>query len=156
MDTACRLAGFVGAQALWHLSTGGPLTPTVAFESADGQRSMAPLDPTTTVDQAHDVQRANAGGHPVSALAHEAVLGLGEGPTPTLVLYIVDHAARRRIVLGVPYSQEGDFTVRTLQVLDLTSVTAGDLEPLIEAFFDGVEGHPHGKRLWGEHFDARG
>ncbi|MFT4626465.1 MAG: hypothetical protein ACI8PZ_005142 [Myxococcota bacterium] len=155
MQTACTLAGFVGAQALWGVSEGGALVPLLAFESAEGQRSMDRFpgeDVAAAIDAALEGQVANAGGQPVSVVAHQARLPLADGPVDAMVLYVVDRVARRRVVLGVPFALEPELAVLTLQVLHVDNVEERELEALVDAFFTGVEGHPYGTRLWAEHF----
>lgn len=159
MKEAAQLAGFLAADAVLRVATGGTLAPLIIFEKGDGTSHIIRIQETSpqkAAARAERMLRANADGAARGVMAFDAYLNLPQGRSDAIFLQAWQYVPPAPpVVLAVPYrharSPRG-FAVHRPKVL----VVEGEPLPeadLVAAFFRGVDGHEKGGKFWYEHYE---
>lgn len=159
MITASELAGFVAAHAIWCVSEVDGLTPMIAFTTEDGQRKLERLvfdDAGTAVE--HGRQRlkddpftANDG-----VLAYDGRIPADGGKLDAIILEMRSYAFPwAKATIAVPYTpvSSGRFRVHKPKLVEWDRCEDFDMDVSFEAFWDGIEAHERGAKVWAEALD---
>ncbi|MFG2052578.1 hypothetical protein ACGFI9_00985 [Micromonospora sp. NPDC048930] len=157
MQETAQLAGFFAAHGIWCVSDGGPLTPLLGVEHADGSRGMHRFVVDDLGEAARAGQKAlrnNEDGAARAVLVVDGYVHLETGRTDALIIEAVDHGSGGSVTVAVPYRPEqtpGGFAVHRPKFLDVPARL--DLRDLGAAFFTGVAAHEKAATVWNDHLD---
>ncbi|MBX2803216.1 MAG: hypothetical protein KTR31_36385 [Myxococcales bacterium] len=156
MIETAKLAGYLAAHALWSVSEGALLIPTLGSLGPDGSRKLVRFATNNVEDgvlQGQQTLVSNPEGLSRAVLIYDGYLPGEAGRTDALLIEAVAYgAAPERLQMGVPYRHaehaEG-FAVHQPTILELSDPQRTDA--VHEAFREGVGSHEHGARLWSAH-----
>lgn len=154
MITAANLAGFFAAHAIWCVSEQDGLVPMLAFSDENGDRKMERLAFDDTM-AAVEHGRQRMADDPFSAsdgvLVYDARITLGEGKLDAIMLEMRSYAfPDAEATIAVPYTpcSSGRFQVHRPKVVEWQNCEDFDVEAVMEGFFQGVEAHEQGAKVW--------
>lgn len=160
MVTACKLAGFFAAHAIWSVSDGETLIPMFAFTKADDKREMERLVVTDDLEASVTYGREKLESNPMDA--DDAVL-LFDGRIPVgtekLDAIIIEMRAYfspdSQAALAIPYTPKssGRFRVHKPKLLVWKNCDDFDMNAVLQSFFEGVDSHEQGARIWSDCLD---
>ena len=148
-----QLAGYYAAHAIWSVSEGDTLLPLLAFEDEDGERSMSRLSSEELGDAVTQGQRAlgdNVDDAARGALLYDGYVTLSSGKFDAVFIEVKDYATRSGFMMAVPYRHASDpagFGVHAPKFLRVEGPDP-DFALLSSQFFEGVEAHEEGSRIW--------
>ncbi len=154
MITASELAGFIAAHAIWCISDADGLVPMLAFTTEDGQRKLERL----ALDNAgaaveHGRQRLED--DPFSAddgvLAYDGRVTVADGKLDAIILELRCYAFPwAKATFAVPYTphSSGQFRVHKPKLVEWHECDDFDMNAVFKAFFDGVDSHEEGAKVW--------
>lgn len=158
MKPTAQLAGFFAAHGVWCVSDGGPLTPMLAYELADGSRQMSRFAADTLekgVELGRKQLAENAHLALRAAFVFDGYLNLESGKTDALFIEARNYADDVAFVMAVPYRQSEDpagFAVFRPKFIDFEGPKP-DYGALAEDFFAGIEQHEKGAEIWDRYLD---
>jgi hypothetical protein len=150
-----ELAGFFTAHGIWTITEHpGPLVPMTASER-DGERSLTRLDKAASREQAVANAKKSLDDNDEDAergiVVYDAYVTIDDQVNDALVIYGVEYGPEPVVVEIIqpyrPNSAPGGFAVMRPKV-SLPESIADDAEPLIEAFFRGLDSHEEGGPIW--------
>jgi hypothetical protein len=161
MQETAQLAGFLAADALLRVASGGTLRPLILFENDDGTSRIIVIEEPTPQQAAfkgETILRTNAGGAVRGVMAFDAYLNLPPGRTDAIFLQACQYDPQpQRILLAVPYrhaSKPGGFAIRRPKFIAFDEKELPEAE-VVAAFFRGVDKHEKGGPFWQEHYDEK-
>jgi hypothetical protein len=161
MITASELAGFIAAHAIWCVSESDGLIPMVAFTTEDGKRNLQRLvldDAAAAVEHGRQLLDTD----PLTATANDGVLAydgrimLGKTKIDAILLEMRSYAfPSTRATIAVPYTpaSTGRFRVHRPKLIEWHQCEDFDQTAALEAFFQGVDSHEQGAKVWNEALD---
>lgn len=159
MNELARFCGFIASHAVWNVST-APLVPLLAYEREDGNNGLtryAATDLQDAIAHANAWLNQNPQGAIRAVAAIDGFFTTAEGQEM--------HAIRIEafqyqpqvgtMSIAIPYQPPVEGRKLVVHKLNFVSPGAGEanLDELSQNFFDGVEYHPEGAKLWVDHFD---
>jgi hypothetical protein len=159
MDKVVKLAGFIGAHAVWCVSDDGPLVPMIGFERADGSRALIRFATDTLeagVAQARAWLDANPEGAAAAVAALDGYYPLPSGKTDAVLLEGYQYGpTRRRFTMAVPYRPHSPASTFLVYRPKFGQVEAENVDyaALADCFFEGVDSHEKGAEVWNAHMD---
>ena len=162
MITASKLAGFFAAHAIWCVSDadGEPLIPMLAFTTPDGKRQMARLvvedDLETSVACGKEKLAANDMNADDAALLYDGRIPLGKEKVDAIIIEMRAYfSPDSEAILAVPYTpaSSGQFKVHKPKLLAWEKCDDFDMNAAFQAFFEGVDSHEQGAKIWNECLD---
>jgi len=159
MISAARLAGFFAAYAIWCVSDSEMLTPMFAFTTAAGERRMDRLagnDLEQVVALGKARLAANDDAADDAAFLFDGRIPIGERKYDAIIVemraYFSPRSASR---LGIPYTPKsaGGFHVHRPKILQWQNCEDFSLQDVVEAFFEGVDAHEQGAKVWNSALD---
>jgi hypothetical protein len=158
-DDAARLAGFFMAHGIWCVSDGGPLVPLVAYEGSTG-RQMVRLAAERLEDSVAQGQKwleTNPAHALRAVMVHDAFVTFDGVRRDALIATVLAYEGdRRKLEIVVPYrpvDAPGGFAVYRPKFVNAVGLSADNLSPLGDCFFEGVDGHEKGAAVWNQHID---
>ncbi len=156
MLDAARLAGIVGAHAIWSLSDlpeGETFIPLLAQADAEGAVSLGRLVNEEGVEHAvaygHKVLADNPDGAVRMVLAWGDRMSIGDQDSDCVVLDARDAAHPEALLrLAVPYDVQDGLRLEPVRVLAMEQCGDVQAQALLEAFFSGVARHQQGAAVW--------
>jgi hypothetical protein len=159
MITASELAGFIAAHAIWCVTDADGLVPMVAFTTEDGQRKLERLvfdDAGAAVEHG----RRRLGDDPFTAndgvLAYDGRITVEGGKLDAIILEMRSYAFPwAKATIAVPYTQvsSGRFRVHKPKLVEWERCEDFDLDAAFGAFFQGVDSHEQGAKVWAAALD---
>lgn len=160
MITACRLAGACAAHAVWCLSDDEPLVPILAHSTEAGERQLERLMPdddfAKSVPFGRNKLEANEMNANYAVLAYEGVITLDDVPVEGIILELRTYSMpQARAVIIVPYTPKsaGAFRVHKPQLVQWKHCNDSDMQTALNEFFEGVDDHEMGSRVWNDCLD---
>ena len=158
MEKTLKMAGKFASHAIWSVSSGETLIPIVGYLKSDDSHFMERL-------AMGSVQALSLGEQKISQLDSE-VLGaafvkdglvtLETGKTDALIIDVrFSDDIEKKIQFIIPYrnaNHPDGFAVHRLKVAQLDGISENVVESLSNAFFDGLESHEEGGRIWNEKY----
>ncbi|HVV98941.1 MAG TPA: hypothetical protein VHB77_01305 [Planctomycetaceae bacterium] len=159
MITACELAGFCAAHAIWCVSDGETLIPMLAHATADGEREMhrfAADDLRTAVETGKRRLADNEMDAGDAALLYDGFITLGNDRLDAVIIDIRCYAfPDAEAAIAVPYTPQssGEFRVHKPKLLTWRNCVDFDQRTALQAFFNGVGEHEPGSKVWSVSLD---
>jgi len=162
MIAASRLAGFFAAHAIWSVSdndTSEPMVPMLAYTCGDDVRNMirfAGDDVAECVQSGRDKLEVNSMDAQVAALVYDGRITIDERQLDAIVIEVRTYQAPdSRVIIAVPYTPltSGHFLVHRPKLLQWEQCEAFGIDDVLGSFFEGVDEHDEGSRVWSEHLD---
>jgi tellurite resistance protein len=158
MENTVKMAGEVASHAIWSVSSGETLIPIVGYLKTDHSRSMERL----VMDS---VQAVSLGEQKISSLdsdklgaafVKDGYVTLDTGKTDALIVDVrfADNV-EQKIQFIIPYRNANHpqgFAVHRLKLTQLEGISSDEVDALSNAFFDGIEAHAEGGKLWEEKY----
>ena len=150
MIDAAKIGGYFAAHAVWSVSDGATLIPMLAYEQVmmrlvgDDLRTMVQLGRQRLDD--NDMNAADA------AFLYDGYVTIGTTKLDAILIEMRDYdVPEARFVLAVPYSRDGKFRVHKPKLLEWK----GDFDQAatLTAFFEGVDRHEQGSKIWNDALD---
>jgi hypothetical protein len=158
MENILKMAGEYASHAVWSVSTGEILIPIVGFLSLGNSHKMERL-------AMGSVEAMAVGDRKISELdsdklgavfIKDAMVTLDSGKTDALVIdirFAEDTNKKMEYILPYRNANHSDgFAVHRLKLSKLEGISQDDIKKLTEAFFDGLESHPQGGKIWNEKY----
>jgi hypothetical protein len=156
MITAFELAGFFGAHAIWCVSDGEILIPMLAYTTVNDERKMDRLVSNDLPNSVAFGKRKLDSNEMVAddaALLYDGRIPLGNEQVDAIIIEIRAYfSPKSEAVMAVPYAPKssGRFLVHKPKLLAWTHCDDFDINAAFEAFFDGVDSHEKGSKIWNE------
>lgn len=159
MKSTVEMAGTFAAHGIWCVSDGGPLLPMMAFEKPDGTRELTRFvmkKPEDGVAAGRDQLEKNPEAAVRAVLVCDGHMTLPSGKSDALIIEMRQYGPPvQSLTMAVPYRGKDDpagFAVFRPKFLSADESGAGNAE-LGAAFFEGVEKHEEGAKIWSKHLD---
>jgi len=160
MITASKLAGFFAAHALWCVSDGETLIPLLAFRTENGERKMERVivddDLETSVVCGKQRLASNEMNATDAVLLYDGRIPIGNEKVDAIIIEIRSYASPdSEAAMAVPYTlkQSGKFRVHRPKLLGWKNCEDFDKDLTLQAFFEGVDGHEQGAKIWNDCLD---
>jgi hypothetical protein len=154
MITACKLAGYFAAHAIWCVSDGETLTPMLAYTTVENERRMDRLvsdDLDTSVAFGRRKLQSNEMDADDAALLFDGFVTLGKEKVDAIVIEIRAYfSPSSEAVIAIPYTPKpsGKFLVHKPKVLVWEDCEDFDIRVALQSFFAGVNAHEKGSEIW--------
>ncbi|GHA03212.1 hypothetical protein GCM10008090_10250 [Arenicella chitinivorans] len=158
MENVVKMAGNFAAHAILSVSDGETLIPIVGLLDAEDQQSMRRM-------VMGSVEALAAGEHLLNnftpeykgaAFIKDGLVTLETGKTDSLIVDIrFSDDSAKKIQFLIPYrnaNHEKGFAVHRLKISEATGFSQDEFNLLADAFFDGLESHPEGGKIWNEKY----
>lgn len=159
MLTAAHLAGSIAAHAIWCVSDQDGLIPMLAFTTEHGERKLERLV-QDDVGAAVEHGRRQLDEDPLSAndgaLAYDGYIGVDGQKVDAIIVEMRCYAfPGSKATIAVPYTpaSSGRFRVHKPKLLQWEECEDFDMDAAFASFFDGVESHEQGAKVWSSAFD---
>ena len=157
MEQAFMLAGFFAAHAIWSVCEGEDLIPLLGSLTPDGKRHLQRFtadELTEAVAQGKSAFQTSS--ESPAVFIFDTRITLPDGKTDALILDIrANGSAPLSARMAIPYrnaSEPAGFAVFRPKFLALSEPQL-PLEPVVQAFFNGVGQHEQGSKIWNEKID---
>lgn len=159
MIEAFKLAGTLAAHAIWSMSEGETLTPMLGYTTEGGQQKMdrlvsETLEASVTIGKkkldSNDMDANDA------ALLYDGRISLGNEKVDAIIIEIrVYFSPGSEAVVAVPYTPKsrGKFRVHKPKLVEWRECEDFDKVAAFQSFFEGIEGHKKGAKIWNESLD---
>ena len=160
MITASKLAGFFAAHAIWCVSDGETLTPMLAYTTEDDERKMERLvvndDLEASVAYGKEKLKSNEMDANDAVLLYDGRIPLGNEKVDAIIIEMRAYFSRdSEAVMAVPYTpkQSGEFRVHKPKLVAWKNCDDFDMNAALQSFFEGVDGHEKGAKIWNDYLD---
>ncbi len=159
MITASRLAGFFAAHAIWCVSDSDTLIPMLAYTTDNDERKMDRLvaeEAAKAVALGKARLESNEMDANDAALVYDGRITLGSEKVDAIIIEMRAYfSPRSEAVIALPYTPptSGKFLVHKPKLLVWQSCDDFDMDAAIESFFEGVNEHEEGSKIWNECLD---
>ena len=161
MITACKLAGFFAAHAVWCVSDGDTLIPMLVYTMENGERQLERLadegeELAAAVENGKRRLASNEMGAHDAALIYDGRITLGKEKLDALIIEIRAYFSPDSFALiALPYTPKdsGQFRVHRPKILAWDNCGDFDMKQAFESFYAGVEGHEKGAAIWHQRLD---
>ena len=158
MESIMKMAGEFTSHAIWSVSSGEVLIPILGYLKSDNTQSMQRL-------AMGSVEAISYGEQSISnldkdtlgaAFIKDGIVTLDTGKTDALIVDITfAEDSNKKVQFILPYrnaNHTDGFAVHRLQLSALDGIAKETSESLIDAFFDGIEAHTQGGKIWNENY----
>jgi hypothetical protein len=160
MITATKLSGFFAAHAIWCVSDGNTLTPMLAYITADDERKMERLvvadDLAASVAYGKKKLNSNEMDANDAALLYDGRITLGNEKIDAIIIEMRAYLSPdSEAIMAVPYTPKatGKFLVHKPKLVAWKNCDDFDMNAALQSFFEGVDGHEKGSKVWNECLD---
>lgn len=153
LDTV-KMAGYFTSHAIWSVADGETLIPIVGYLKTDDSQGMERLAMSSAQAMAHGNERIeNLRDDEIgAAFIADAVVTLDTGKTDALIVdvrFAQDATGKLQFFLPYRNAKHPDgFAIHRLQLTQLEGISQEMVDQLVGAFFDGLEAHEQGGKLW--------
>jgi hypothetical protein len=157
--TASKLAGFFAAHAIWSLSDGDGFIPMLAYTDADDKRNMTRLvfdNERDAVELGRQRLAANEMDANDAVLLFDGRIPLGNSKVDAVILELRCYfSPDSEAMIAVPYTPKssGRFLVHRPKLVDWKNCDDFDQAAAFESFWQGVEEHEEGSKIWSSAMD---
>jgi len=154
MIMASQLAGFFAAHAIWSLSDGDGFIPMLAYTDADDKRNMTRLvfdNERDAVELGRQRLAANDMDANDAVLLFDGRIPVGNSKMDAVIIEMRCYfSPSSEAMIAVPYTPKssGRFVVHRPKLLDWTHCDDFDRDASFESFFEGVDSHEQGSKIW--------
>jgi hypothetical protein len=159
MITAFKLAGFFAAHAICTVSEHDTFSPMLAFTKEDGERSMMRLigeDIPALVGLGKERLESNDMDANDAVLVFDGRITLGTEKVDAVILEMRAYFAPNAVaVIAIPYTpaSSGQFRVHKPKLLAWENCDDFDIDAAFKSFFEGVDEHEDGAKIWNAALD---
>ena len=160
MITASKLAGFFAAHAIWCVSDGETLTPILAYTTEDEERKMERLvvndDLGASVAFGKEKLLSNKMDANDAVLLYDGRIPIGKEKVDAIIIEMRAYfSPGSEAIMAVPYTPKvsGRFRVHKPKLLAWKNCEDFDMNAALESFFEGVDGHEKGSKVWNDCID---
>lgn len=160
MIAVSRLAGFFAAHAIWSVSDGETLVPMLAYTTADDERKMERLvideDLEASVAYGKGKLESNEMDANDAVLLYDGRITIGKEKVDAIIVEMRAYfSPGSEAVMAVPYTPKGSekFRVHKPKLLGWKGCEDCDMNAALQSFFDGVESHEKGAKIWNDCLD---
>ena len=159
MKNVLTMAGNFAAHAIWSVSDGETLIPIVGLLDSEDKQSMKRM-------VMGSAEALSAGEHQLNNLTSEykgatfikdGLVTLETGKTDSLIIDIkFSDDSSKKIQFLIPYrnaNHEKGFAVHRLKLSEATGFSQDEYDLISDSFFDGLESHPEGGKIWNEKYE---
>jgi len=157
--TASKLAGFFAAHAIWSVSDGATLIPMLAYTTADDERNMERFvmdDYAAAVALGKRKLDANEMDAIDATLLYDGRILVGKEKVHAIIIEMRTYLwLDSEAVIAVPYTPKtsGRFLVHKPKLLAWENCDDFDVNAAFHSFFEGVDEHEQGSKIWNECLD---
>lgn len=158
MKNILNMAGEFASHGIWSVSTGDILVPIVGYLNSDNSKKMERLAMGSVEAMVLGDQKiSNLDADKVGAVfIKDAMVTLETGKTDALIIDIrFADDSNKKMAFILPYrnaNHADGFAVHRLKLSQMDGISQEEIETLTEAFFDGLESHPQGGKIWNEKY----
>ena len=159
MITASKLAGVFAAHAIWCVSDGETLTPMLAYTTADGERTLERLmvcNEEASVAYGKEKLASNEMDATDAVLLYDGRIPIGKDKVDAIIIEVRAYfSPDAEAILAVPYTPKssGTFRVHKPKLLGWTNCEDFDVNAALQSFFEGVDAHEKGAKIWNDCLD---
>jgi hypothetical protein len=160
MITASKLAGFFAAHAIWCVSDGETLIPMLVYTKADDERKMERLmiDDDLEASVAYGKKRLESNEMDAidAVLLYDGNIPIGREKVDAIIIEMRAYfSPDSEAVMAIPYTPKsfGSFRVHKPKLLAWTNCDDFDMNAALQSFFEGVDGHKQGAKIWNDCLD---
>lgn len=160
MITTSKLAGFFAAHAIWCVQDGETLIPILAYLTEDNKRRMERLvvgdDLAASVEFGKKRLESNEMDANDAILLYDGRISIGDEKLDAIIIEMRAYfSPDSEAVIAVPYAPgaSAEFRVHRPKLLEWKSCEDFDMDAALRSFFEGVEEHEEGARVWNECLD---
>ena len=152
MIGAAKIGGYYAAHAVWSVSDGATLIPMLAY--AHVMARLVGDDLGTMVQIGRQRLDDNDMNADDAAFLYDGYITIGDDKLDAILIELRDYdAPDARAVIAVPYSRIGKFRVHKPKLLEWKGCEGYDLDATLKAFFEGVDRHEQGSKIWNDALD---
>lgn len=162
MQEIFKMAGDVAAHSIWSVSSGDTLTPILGSmdkESRTRYQRIAFDDAEEAHQYGQNSLNKNENDAKGAVFSVDGYITLDSGKTDAVILDVrVYGATESNATIAIPYrhaKSTGGFAVHRPKLVKIEKISQGSLDELMSAFFDGIDGHEFGSKLWHQHSTDR-
>ncbi len=151
-----ELAGFVAAHGVWSVSSGAPLVPFCALESAASGRTLtrfAAEQLEIGVARARELFAQSAGSAERAVVVYDAYVTLDWGKTDALIVEARSNTALASFTMIVPYRNAAQGFAVYRPKLSALAPEGTPGANVVDPFFAGVDAHTEAAAVWNAHLD---
>ena len=158
-EEAAKLGGFFMAHAVWCISDNGPLVPLIGHVGPSGRQMVrfASEQMEESVRQAKTWLEKNPEKALLAAFVFDGFATFGGVRKDALISTVIEFGPPRRsleiIVPYRPHTAGGGFAVHKPKFTGAVGIPTEALSELAGAFFQGVDSHEKGAKVWADHLD---
>ena len=158
MIETARLAGTYTAQAICSISKENSLEPILAYRKS-GRTGEAPLDDndnTIVVQEARARLEVNVLEASGAVLLYEGRIPLDREKIDAVIIEMYAYEnEEKKAAIALPYRPKsgGGFRIHKPKIVVWENCTSDEIEPVMDAFFDGASAHPEGAAIWNDALD---
>jgi hypothetical protein len=160
MITASKLDGFFAAHAVWCVSDGETLVPMLAYTTADDERKMERLvindDLAASVAHGKEKLESNEMDANDAVLLYDGRIPIGKEKVDAIIVEMRAYfSPGSEAVMAVPFTPKaaGRFRVHKPKLLGWTNCDDFDMDAALQSFFEGVNSHDKGAKIWNDCLD---
>ena len=160
MITASKLAGFFAAHAIWCVSDSETLTPIFAHTNEDDERQMERLfindDLEASVAFGKEKLLSNLMNANDAVLLYDGRITIGNEKVDAIIIEMRAYfSPGSEAIMAVPYTPKasGEFRVHKPKLLAWKNCEDFDMSAALESFFEGVDSHEKGAKVWNDCID---
>lgn len=154
-----QLVGETAAHSIWAVADGENLDPILTTMDESGKSQFLRLamdDCDDAVRYGHDKLEHQDAGKIGAVFVADGFVTLDTGKTDALVVEVrVYNGATAKCQMVIPYrpanSSKG-FAVHRPQITELENIEQAKFQPLMQAFFEGLERHQQGGQIWNQYY----
>jgi hypothetical protein len=155
-----KLSGFFAAHAIWCLSDGETFIPMLAYTTANDQRKLERLvvgdDLEASVALGKRKLQSNEMDANDAVLLYDGRIPVGTDKVDAIIIerrayFSPDSEA----IIAVPYTPKaaGQFRVHKPTLLAWMNCDNFDMNAAFQLFFEGVDAHEKGSKIWNDSLD---
>ncbi len=159
MKNVLTMAGNFASHAIWNVSSGDTLVPIVGFLKGDGthhmERLMMGSGEAVSVGEIKINQLTDE--HTGATFIKDGFVTLESGKTDALIVDVTfSDNSDKKVQFLIPYrnaNHQRGFAVHRLKITKASGFESDDYGWISDAFFDGLESHEQGGKIWLEQYE---
>ncbi len=153
------MAGFISAHAIYSIYEGETLIPIHAYRGSDQKNNLIRLTNESleeAVSLGQKSMKENTYEANIAVLAYDGYIPLDDGKYDSIFIEFTDYSNMSEFTLAIPYkpkTPKNPFVVYKPKLLSLPEDSNNRLSEIMEAYWEGVQSHQQGSKIWNESID---
>lgn len=158
MKDVLKMAGHAAAHAIWSISEGETLIPILSNLKDNGQTTMSRFMMGSAEAMAAGNKKAKEfePDDKGTAFIFDGYAHLDSGRVDSLIIdvnFAPDSQKSLRYMIPYRHATHKDgFAVHRLKICNVSGFSASDAQQISDSFFDGLESHQQGNKIWVENY----